>query len=34
MKRHANSDNSLNARIYFIDNHKIQVKFDGACFKQ
>ena len=33
-KCHVNSDNSLNARIYFIDNPKIQLKFDGTCFKQ
>ena len=29
----ATSDNSLNPRTNYIDNAKIQVKFDGSCLK-
>ena len=28
------SDNSLNSRINYIDNAKMQVTFDGSCLKQ
>ena len=27
-------DNSLNPGINYIDNSKIQLKFDGSCLKQ
>ena len=33
IKLPATSDNSLNPRANYIDNAKIQVKFDGSCSK-
>ena len=34
IKSPSTSDNSLNPKMNYVDNAKIQMKLDGNCFKQ